>query len=118
MLFRSTSNRRPIPILTYHQIDQAPLKGAPFRGLVVSPNSFGRQMALLRLLGYRGLSMSDLMPYLTGERVGKVVGITFDDGYLNNLTHALPVLRRHGFTATCYAVSQYLGVTSVEMLGY
>ncbi len=53
--------------------------------------------------------MSELMPYLSGERTGKVVGITFDDGYLNNLTHALPVLIRHGFTATCYAVSQQLG---------
>ena len=103
---------RPIPILTYHQIDEAPPRGAPFRSLVVSPISFARQMALLRLLGYRGLSMSELMPYLRGERDGKVVGITFDDGYLNNLTHALPVLRRHGFSATCYAVSQCLGRTN------
>lgn len=113
MASHRTSNKRPIPILTYHQIDAAPPKGAPFRSLVVSPISFARQMALLRLLGYRGLSMSGLMPYLTGERDGKVVGITFDDGYLNNLTHALPVLRRHGFTATCYAVSQRLGQTNV-----
>ena len=108
-----TSNERPIPILTYHQIDRAPPKGAPFRSLVVSPTSFARQMALLRLLGYRGMSMSDLMPYLTGELSGKVVGLTFDDGYLNTLTHALPVLRRHGFTATCYAVSQRLGQTNL-----
>lgn len=53
--------------------------------------------------------MSELMPYLSGERTGKVVGITFDDGYLNNLTNALPVLSRYGFTATCYVVSQQLG---------
>lgn len=106
------ANTRPIPILTYHQIDEAPPRGAPFRSLVVSPSSFARQMALLSLLGYRGLSMSELMPYLRGERDGKVAGITFDDGYLNNLIHALPVLRRHGFTATCYAVSQCLGRTN------
>lgn len=113
MASHRTSNTRPIPILTYHQIDQAPPKGAPFRSLVVSPTSFARHMALLRLLGYRGLSMSDLMPYLTGKLSGKVVGLTFDDGYLNTLTHALPVLRRHGFTATCYAVSQRLGQTNL-----
>ena len=113
MSSRFTANVRPIPILTYHQIDQAPAKGAPFRSLVVSPSSFARQMALLSVLGYRALSMSDLMPYLAGACTGKVVGLTFDDGFLNNLTNALPVLRRHGFTATCYAVSQYLGQTNV-----
>jgi|SRR5450830_1227262 len=104
-----TTNLVPIPILTYHQIDTAPHKGAAYRSLYVSPSSFARQMAFLKLLGYRGLSMSALMPYLTGEQTGKVVGITFDDGYLNNLTNALPVLCKHGFSSTCYAVSQQLG---------
>ncbi len=102
-----------IPILVYHQISEAPPKGAPFRGLYVSPAAFFRQMALLKLLGYQGLSMSALLPYLKGEKSGKVVGITFDDGYLNNLSHALPVLQRHGFSSTCYAVSNLLGQTNV-----
>lgn len=75
------------------------------RGMTVTPRSFARQMALLRLFGYRGVSMAELEPYLRGEITGKVVGITFDDGYCNNLEHALPVLQHHGFTATCYAVS-------------
>lgn len=98
-----------IPILMYHQIDAPPPRGTPLRGLVVSPGSFARQMGLLRLLGYRGLSMRELEPYLAGQKQGKVVGITFDDGYRNNLDHALPVLSRHGFTATCYAVSGQFG---------
>ena len=102
----------PIPILVYHQIDQAPPRGAPFRSLYVSPAAFGRQMRLLRWLGYRGLSMAQLRPYLAGECSGRVVGITFDDGYLNNLIHALPVLQRHGFSSTCYAVSSLLGQTN------
>ncbi len=108
----SASPPPSIPILVYHQISEAPPKGAPFRGLYVSPGAFARQMALLKLLGYQGLSMSALLPYLKGERSGKVVGITFDDGYLNNLTHALPVLQRHGFSSTCYAVSNLLGQTN------
>ncbi len=93
------------PILMYHQIDASPVRGTPLRGLTVTPRSFAQQMALLRLFGYRGVSMTELEPYLRGEITGKVVGITFDDGYRNNLEHALPVLQRHGFTATCYAVS-------------
>ncbi len=108
-----------IPILTYHQIDHIPPKrdGAgvrtPYRSLIVSPSSFGRQMWLLKTLGYRGVNMSEVMQYLRGEKTiaqhGKVVGITFDDGYHNNLAHAQPVLARYGFSSTCYAVSDMSG---------
>jgi peptidoglycan/xylan/chitin deacetylase (PgdA/CDA1 family) len=108
----TASSSPSIPILVYHQISEAPPRGAPFRGLYVAPAAFARQMALLKLLGYQGLSMSGLLPYLEGKQRGKVVGITFDDGYLNNLTHALPVLQRHGFSSTCYAVSNLLGQTN------
>ena len=112
MLPARTSNQSPIPILTYHQIDEVPAKGAPFRSLYVSPSSFVRQMGLLEMLGYQGLSMSALQPYLRGEHTGRVVGITLDDGYLNNVMHALPVLERHRFSATCYVVSQRVGKTN------
>jgi peptidoglycan/xylan/chitin deacetylase (PgdA/CDA1 family) len=108
-----TQNRQPIPILVYHQIAVAPPKGSPFRSLYVAPKAFARQMAWLKRLGYTGLSMSALQPYLQGERSGKVVGITFDDGYQNNLVHALPALARHGFSSTCYAVSGLLGKTNI-----
>ena len=97
-----------VPILMYHQIDEPPRKGAPYRSLTVHPTSFRRQMTWLRRLGYRGLSMRDVLPYVRGERHGKVVGITFDDGYRNVYQHALPVLREHGFTATNYFVANQL----------
>ena len=79
------------------------------RGLVVSPETFSRQMSVLNRLGYRGLSMNDLLPYLQGEKQGKVFGITFDDGYENNLRCALPVLKKFGFTSTCYIVASLVG---------
>jgi len=108
-----TSNSRAIPILTYHQIADAPPKGAPFRSLYVSAKRFRNQMRILKTLGYQGLSMRDLMPYLRGEKQGRVVGITLDDGYLNNHDQAMPALLEQGFTATCYVVSQLLGKSNV-----
>lgn len=102
-----------IPILMYHQIDVPAPRGTALRGLTVAPSSFAWQMRMLRLLGYRGLSMRDLEPYLRGECTGKVVGITFDDGYQNNVRLALPVLREHSFTATCYGVSSMIGGTNL-----
>ena len=98
-----------IPILTYHHTEQAPPKGFPMRSLWVTPSSFSTQMHWLSRLGYRGLAMSELMPYLRGEKKGKVVGITLDDGYQSNVSHALPILKQHGFSATCYVVSGRLG---------
>ncbi len=96
---------RPIPILTYHQIDPPPPKGAPFRSLTVAPQVFARHMGWLRALGYRGVSMRDLAPYLAGERQGRVFGLTFDDGFRNVHRHVLPVLQQLGFTATNYFVA-------------
>lgn len=97
-----------VPILMYHNIGDPP-DGAKLRGLYVRTGAFGRQMWLLKLLGYKGISMSEAMPYLRGEKTGKVAAITFDDGYLDTLEQALPVLNTFGFTATCYFVSGRLG---------
>ena len=97
-----------IPILMYHNIGEPP-EGAKLRGLYVRKGAFGRQMWLLKLLGYKGLSMSEAMPYLRGEKSGRVVAITFDDGYVDTLEQARPILNRFGFSATCYFVSGRTG---------
>src|SRR3954468_17188001 len=99
----STATRsgvRPIAILSYHQTRRPPPRGVPVRTLVLPPWRFALQLRTLKALGWTGLSMRDLEPYLRGEKAGKVFGITLDDGYLNNFEHALPVLRDIGFTAT------------------
>jgi peptidoglycan/xylan/chitin deacetylase (PgdA/CDA1 family) len=101
-----------IPILTYHQIAEPPPRPAPHRSLCVPPKQFARQMHALKRLGYQGLGMAGLLPYLQGRKQGKVVGITLDDGYLNNLEHAAPVLQTLGFSSTCYLVSQRMGRTN------
>jgi peptidoglycan/xylan/chitin deacetylase (PgdA/CDA1 family) len=97
-------NNINIPILMYHSIELMP-KSTVMRSLHVSPNNFKFQMQLLNFLGYKGLSISELKPYLNGEKFGKVVGITFDDGYQNNLINAAPELIKYNFSATCYIVA-------------
>lgn len=106
-------NKTNIPILMYHQIDTLRNKTDHMRGLVVAPRTFFSHMFTLKLLGYQGLSMKELIPYMNGEKKGRVVGITFDDGYLNNLNNALPTLKRFGFSATCYLVTRQLGKTNM-----
>jgi peptidoglycan/xylan/chitin deacetylase (PgdA/CDA1 family) len=98
-----------VPILMYHNIARVPRGVEVYRSLYVSPSAFARQMGLLRTLGYRGVSMRDAMPYLRGEQQGKVVVVTLDDGYVDNLESAVSTLHRYGFTATCYMVSGRIG---------
>ncbi|MBV6274435.1 polysaccharide deacetylase family protein [Alcaligenaceae bacterium CGII-47] len=93
----------------YHQICEPNPKGTPYRGLAVHPRDFRRQMLWLRRFGYRGLSMQQLMPYVRGEKSGKVFGLTFDDGYRNVLENALPILEETGFSASNYFVVRQLG---------
>ena len=89
----------------YHQIDEPPPKGTRLRGSTVHPNRFASQMRWLKRLGYTGLSLSDLAPYIRGEKKGKVVGITFDDGYQNVYENALPILQQLGFSSTNFIVT-------------
>lgn len=99
----------PKTILMYHQIADVPRRGAPFRGLNVSPQNFATQMRWLARLGYRGLSVNEVAPYIRGQKTGKVFGLTFDDGFENVYQHALPVLQELGFSATCFFVSGQIG---------
>jgi peptidoglycan/xylan/chitin deacetylase (PgdA/CDA1 family) len=101
-----------IPILMYHSIESMP-KSTVMRSLHVSPKNFKFQMWLLRIMGYRALSLKHLRPYLDGKKNGRVVGLTFDDGYKNNLINALPILKKYNFSATCYIVSEAIGSSNI-----
>jgi len=92
----------------YHSIELMP-KSTIMRSLHVPPLRFKFQMWILKKFGFKGLSLKELKPYLDGDKKGKVVGITFDDGYQNNLLNAAPILKKYNFTATCYIVSDSVG---------
>ncbi len=102
------NTHRPIPILMYHSIGYAP-KDTKYRDLVITPEKLKQHFMILKTLGFKALSMRDLLPYLRGEKTGRVVGLTFDDGFLDNVDYALPLLIKHQFTATCYVVADRLG---------
>jgi peptidoglycan/xylan/chitin deacetylase (PgdA/CDA1 family) len=104
----TSAQQQPIAIISYHQIDPRPARGTLWRELVTPPERFRQEMQALARRGWRGVSMRELQPYLRGERRGKVVGLTFDDGFLNNM-QALPILQAFGFTATLFAIPGLVG---------
>lgn len=93
--------RRPAPavVLMYHRVavsEQDPL------ALCVTPEHFADQVAALQEVADIVDPASIVAP---GPRPR--VAITFDDGYLDNLEHALPTLERHGVPACIFSTNQF-----------
>lgn len=59
---------------------------------------------------YRFVSLSDAVEMLEGRKPMQpyTLVLTFDDGYRNNLTHALPILHRYNAPATFFIPTGYL----------
>ncbi len=97
-----------VPILLYHHISQA---GSTSR-YVVSLKDFEAQMASLQRWGYTTISLGLLHQALTQGAAlpAKPLLITFDDGYQEVYTQALPVLQRYGFTGVVLVVVGQVGV--------
>jgi peptidoglycan/xylan/chitin deacetylase (PgdA/CDA1 family) len=66
-------------------------------------------MTWLKRHGLRGVGIGTLADAMRVGRARGLVGIPFDDGYVNVLEAALPELLRHGFTASMFIISDRLG---------
>ena len=100
-----------VPILMYHyvRVNSDPNDGLGFR-LSVTPADFAAQMDWLYANGYHTVTMQDLDAFLSGQRglPSRPIVLTFDDGYVDFFTAALPILRSHDFTAVSYVVSGFV----------
>lgn len=88
-------------ILMYHMIKEH--TGGKFKGLRVSPFMFEKQIKYLSENGWHFFTMNELIAQ-KGSLPEKSVVITFDDGYEDNYTNALPILQKYNAKATIYLV--------------
>jgi peptidoglycan/xylan/chitin deacetylase (PgdA/CDA1 family) len=93
-------------VLMYHSI--SPYDEDPY-ALTMTPRRFEQQMRWLRARGLRGVSMGELLGAAAEGWARGLVGLTFDDGYQDFVTYAMPILQRHGFTATAFVLAGRLG---------
>lgn len=101
-----------VPILMYHYIRTIdPEEDALGYSLSVSPELFDEQMAWLHEHDYTPVRMDTLAECLRGQQEcpDNMVALTFDDGYEDAATNALPILERYGFPATFYIVTDFVG---------
>jgi peptidoglycan/xylan/chitin deacetylase (PgdA/CDA1 family) len=94
-----------VPILAYHQINDSD------EIYCVSPVDFAQQMSYLKDNGYTAITLAQLRAYMLGEAVlpNNPIVITFDDGYEDNYTIALPILEKYGLKATVFVISDSVG---------
>lgn len=101
----------PPPILMYHYIRSADPADPAGYGLSVAPEQLAAQLDWLAREGYTTLRVDEALACLGGAPgcPTKPVALTFDDGYMDAYTAALPLLRERGMVATFYIVGGFVG---------
>jgi peptidoglycan/xylan/chitin deacetylase (PgdA/CDA1 family) len=100
------SLRRRATILMYHAVGTL---GDDPNLLATSPERFEAHMRYLKRRNLRGVSVRELLRAVNSGTPKGLVGLTFDDGYEDFLSTAVPVLERFGFSATVFVVAGMLG---------
>ncbi len=99
-----------LTVLTYHRVHPGPSVEAVDAGVVaVTPETFDRQLAMLARR-FDVVSVERVVEAASGGALlpRSPVLITFDDGYRDNYDVALPLLRKHGLTATFFIATQFV----------
>ncbi|MGC9162609.1 MAG: polysaccharide deacetylase family protein [Thiomonas sp.] len=93
-------------ILMYHRIASVDT----YDQLTVSPARFAQQMQELARHAVVSLEQG-LQALQSGSLRAPLFAVTFDDGYLDNLTEALPVLQHYRIPATIFVTARFCDQT-------
>lgn len=106
----------PVPILLYHAIaDDTVGPSAPW---VISPREFAEHLDALAATGCQPVTVSRLVAEMSSpdpRPAPGTIAITFDDGFADFATGALPALAERGWPATLYVTTGALGATATWM---
>ncbi len=101
-----------IPVVMYHSVGRT-LADWAWNDLTVPVDVFEDHLRAMQRAGYRSATLHELYEHVSGRAVlsGKRVVLTFDDGYLDNWSHAAPLLERYGFTGTILVTAEFVDPT-------
>lgn len=100
-----------LPILMYHYIRTATNFRDPVGiDLSVPADAFEEQMKYIVSTGYETVTLDDLVATWKGEKVlpKKPIILTFDDGYDDFYSTALPILKKYNLKATVYVITGFI----------
>ena len=102
-----------MPILNFHRVtsDPVPPELAPY---CHTPVQFDNQLRYFAENGFHGVTLDAWQAEKERWRgiPGRALAITFDDGYVDFIEHALPILEKYGFPATVFLVTDLIGKTA------
>ncbi|MFH1858000.1 MAG: polysaccharide deacetylase family protein [Candidatus Omnitrophota bacterium] len=97
-----------LPILTYHGLVQDGVR--PDGHYTLSVSQLESHLEHLARRHFRVVSLEEVIKWLSGEMLPeKSVSLTFDDGLESDYSLTLPILKRHGFSATFFVNPAQLG---------
>jgi len=97
-----------VPILMYHRVHlYATELTKSLPDLTVEPSVFAAEIAALRRAGYHSVTVAQLFDALFhgAPLPPKPVMLSFDDGYVDDVTQILPVLRANGMTGVFFIIT-------------
>ncbi|BBA69956.1 polysaccharide deacetylase family protein [Geobacter sulfurreducens] len=92
-----------VPVLMYHDVSNH--FHDPF---TILPALFAAHMEWLHAAGYRAVTVGEALAG-RGATAGKMVVITFDDGYASFLDYVHPLLLQYGFSAAISVIGSHVG---------
>jgi len=101
-----------LPIVMYHHVEIVKnSRDYNRKKLGITPQAFEKQLKLFTENGYVSYFVKDIPKLLSGEIIParKKIVLTFDDGYKDFYTNALPLLKKYNVKATIYIISNYIG---------
>ncbi len=101
-----------MPILVYHYVEYVNDPKDPTRKLLATePHILDQQLQTLIDNGYEFVNFDDLEKFFEGNALPpkKPVMLTFDDGYEDFYTDALPIIKKHNIKAVQYVISGVIG---------
>lgn len=103
---QTLAERRTVHVLMYHSILRDPARAGKY---ILSPDVLEEDIVWLLGHGYAIVAARELIAFVDGEGElpEKPVLLTFDDGYLNNLTYVLPILEKYDCCAVISIVGEY-----------
>jgi peptidoglycan/xylan/chitin deacetylase (PgdA/CDA1 family) len=110
---RARAGGRRVHIVAYHRVveDFERERTRCIPGMVISARTFASQLEGARAAGFDFATLGDALAVLDGSHTPPrdLFVVTFDDGYLDVVEHALPVLQRMSVPATMYLATEAVG---------
>ncbi len=111
---RALASRKRIPVVMYHRIVEKPAVESR-HGTWVTSERLAKQLDSLARRRFTTITFGDYAAHLAGEQQlpRRPIILTFDDGYADNYTLALPLLRERGMKAVVFLIGDARIATNV-----